>query len=65
MSKRKLVLEVEDDGTTVQLQIDLWETIGSSQVGPQRLFEGAVLSFPSPEVGEWARDMAVLFVERL
>jgi hypothetical protein len=65
MPKRKLVLEVEDDGTTVQLSIDLWETIGSSQVGPTRLFEGGVLSFPSPDVGEWARDMAVLFVERL
>lgn len=65
MPKRKLVCTAEDDGITVRLTIDLYETIGSSQVGPSRLFDGQVLSFPSPQVEEWARDMAVLFAERL
>ncbi len=65
MAKRKLVCTAEDDGVTVTLTIDLYETIGSSQVGPSRVFEGSILSFPSPVVEEWQRDMAVLFVERL
>jgi len=63
--KRKLVCTAEDDGITVSLTIHLYETIGSSQVGPSPLFEGQVLAFPTPQVNDWARDMAVLFAERL
>lgn len=65
MSKRKLVMTAEDDGTVVTLRVEQWDTIGSSQVGPDVVFEGGVLSFPNGTVEDWRRDMAVLIAERL
>lgn len=65
MADRKLVMTAHDDGQTVELTVELYERIGSSQVGPQPIFKGSVLSFPSPVQEEWMRDMAVLLAERL
>lgn len=65
MSKRKLIMTVEDDGSTVTLLVEQYDVIGSSQVGPHKVFEGAVLSFPNLTVEDWRRDMAVLIAERL
>ena len=65
MSKRKLIMTAEDDGTTVVLRVEEWETIGSSHVGPRLVFQGGVLSFPNATVEDWRRDMAVLIAERL
>ena len=65
MPRRKRVMEVEDDGTVVRLLINEYEWIGSSQVGPTCLLDHSMMSFPTPAVEDWRRDMAVLFVERL
>lgn len=65
MPKRKLVVEVEDDGTTVQMTVNRYETIGGVEIGPTLVFDGSVLSFPSSVVEDWQRDMVVMVAERL
>lgn len=65
MPKRKLIMTAEDNGTTIDLRVEEWVQLGSSQVGPTVVFEGAVLSFPIDQVPDWRRDMAVLIAERL
>lgn len=65
MSKRRLVVEVEDDGTTVTMTVIRFETVGGVEIGPTPVFEGSVLSFPSPVVEDWQRDMVVMVAERL
>jgi hypothetical protein len=65
VSKRRLVVEVEDDGTTVQLHVFRFEVIGSSQVGPTCMLAEDLLSLPSADVTDWAKDHLVMFIVRL
>lgn len=65
MSKKKLVLEAKDDGHVVQLTITRYDEVGGVEIGPIQVYADSTLSFPSPVVEEWMRDMAVLFAERL
>jgi hypothetical protein len=65
VSKRRLVVEVEDDGTTVSLHVFRFEVIGSSQVGPTCMLAEDVLSLPSASVDDWAKDHLVQIIERL
>lgn len=65
MARKKLVCTALDDGTSVTLTIHREETVGGVEIGPIPVFEGSILSFPTPVVEDWQRDMAVLFVERL
>ena len=65
MTKRRLVVEVEDDGTTVSLHVFRFEAIGSSQVGPTCMLAEDVLSLPSTSVDDWAKDHLVQIIERL
>ena len=65
MANRKLVLTAHDDGTTVKLSIELYETVGGVEIGPNLVHQDTTLAFPAPVVEEWMRDMAVMFAERL
>lgn len=65
MSKRRLVVEVVDDGTTVVMTVQRFETVAGVEIGPTSVFHGSVLSFPSPVVEDWQRDMVVMVAERL
>lgn len=65
MPKRRLVVEVEDDGTTVSMTVNRFESVGGVEIGPTLIFDGSVLSFPSPVVEDWQRDMVVMVAERL
>lgn len=65
MAKKKLVLVAEDDGQHVVLTIERYEEVGGVEIGPLPVYTDSILSFPSPVVEEWMRDMAVLFAERL
>lgn len=65
MAKRQLVLTATDDGCTLDLKIEEYETIGSSQVGPTLLFRSTLLSFCQQPVEDWRRDVAVIFAEHL
>jgi hypothetical protein len=65
MSKKRLVLVAEDDGQHVTLKIERYDEVAGVEIGPIQVYDDAILSFPSPVVEEWMRDMAVLFAERL
>ena len=65
MPKRRLVVEVEDDGTTVSMTVNRFESVGGVEIGPTLIFDASVLSFPSPVVEDWQRDMVVMVAERL
>lgn len=65
MSKRRLVVDVVDDGTTVVMTVQRFETVAGVEIGPTSVFDGSVLSFPSPVVEDWQRDMVVMVAERL
>jgi hypothetical protein len=65
MPKRRLSVEIEDDGTTVVMTVRRYETVGGVEIGPTLVFDGSVLSFPSPVVEDWQRDMVVMVAERL
>jgi hypothetical protein len=65
MPKRRLVVEVEDDGTTVSMTVNRFESVGGVEIGPTLIFDSSVLSFPSPVVEDWQRDMVVMVAERL
>lgn len=65
MSRRRLVVEVVDDGTTVDLKVMRYEGIGSSEIGPILVTQVQRLSFPDPVVEDWQRDMAVAVAELL
>lgn len=65
MSKRRLVVEIEDDGTTVAMTVRRFESVAGVEIGPTLVFDSSVLSFPSPVVEDWQRDMVVMVAERL
>lgn len=65
MSKRRLTVEVEDDGTTVRMTVVRHEAVAGVEIGPIPVYDGSVLSFPSPQVEDWQRDMVVMVAERL
>lgn len=65
MRKRRLVVEVEDDGSTVSMTVKRFETVGGVEIGPTSVFTGSVLSFPCAVVEDWQRDMVVMVAERL
>jgi len=65
VSKRRLVVEVEDDGTTVRLHVFRFEQIGSSQVGPTCMLAEDILSLPSASIDDWTKDHLVAVIERL
>jgi hypothetical protein len=60
-----LVVEVEDDGTTVSMTVKRFETVAGVEIGPTSVFDASVLSFPCPVVEDWQRDMVVMVAERL
>lgn len=65
MSKRRLAVEIMDDGETVSMTVNRYDTVAGVEIGPTSVFDGSVLSFPSPVVEDWQRDMVVLVAERL
>lgn len=65
MSRRKLRIEVLDDGQTVTVVVQREETIGTVEIGPIPVYEGTTLSFPAHDVDQWQRDMVVLVLENL
>lgn len=65
VSRRRLVVEIEDDGTTVTMTVRRYEHVAGVEIGPTSVFDGSVLSFPSPVVEDWQRDMVVMVAERL
>lgn len=65
MPKRRLVASVVEDGTTVSLSLDFYETLGNVEIGPTRVAEGQVLSWPCQDREQWQRDMIVLVLEYL
>lgn len=65
MSKRRLVASVVEDGTTVNVSVDVFETVGNVEIGPTRVAESQVLSWPCADAEQWRRDMVVLVLELL
>ena len=65
MARRKLRVEVLDDGQSVTLVVQREETVGNVEIGPIPVVESSVLSFPVEDVDQWQRDMMVLVLERL
>lgn len=65
MARRKLRVEVLDDGQAVTIVVQREETVGNVEIGPIPVVESSVLSFPVDDVDQWQRDMLVLVLERL
>lgn len=65
MPKRRLVVEVWDDGQTTEFHITRHEEVGGVEIGPIEVGSVQRLSFPTATVEEWQRDMAVCVVELL
>ena len=65
MARRKLRVEVLDDGQSVTIVVQREETVGNVEIGPIPVVESSVLSFPVEDVVQWQRDMMVLVLERL
>lgn len=65
MARRKLRVEVLDDGQAVTLVVQREETVGNVEIGPIPVVDSSVLSFPVDDVEQWQRDMIVLVLERL
>jgi hypothetical protein len=65
MARRKLRVEVLDDGQSVTIVVQREETVGNVEIGPIPVVESSVLSFPVEDVDQWQRDMVVLVLERL
>lgn len=65
MKRTRLLVAIEDDGSTVTLVVDRFETIGAVEIGPVRVIDKQCLSFPAPTVDQWQRDMVVQVLEYL
>lgn len=65
MPKRRLVVEVFEEETTTEFHITRYDTVGGVEIGPIEVGSVQRLSFPSPTVEDWMRDMAVCVVELL
>ena len=65
MSNREFTLTVVDNGSHVTLLLSLYETIGTTQVGPHRLLTDSILSFPEADKTQWVKDMLVHTIEHL
>lgn len=65
MPKRRLVVEVWDDGQTSEFHITRYEEVGGVEIGPIEVGSVQRLSFPTGSVEDWQRDMAVCVVELL
>lgn len=65
MAKRRFVVEVFDDGQTVEFHMTRFEEVGGVEIGPIEVGTVSRLSFPCPSVEDWQRDMAVCVVELL
>lgn len=65
MPKRRLVVEVWDDGQTSEFHITRYEEVGGVEIGPIEVGSVQRLSFPTGSIEDWQRDMAVCVVELL
>jgi len=65
VAKRRLVIDVTDDGTTVKIGVGRFETIGGREVGPVDIYQTEVLSFPCPVNEEWQHEMVRLVLDKL
>lgn len=65
MPKRRLVVEVWDDGQTAEWHVTRYDEVGGVEIGPIEVGTVQRLSFPSPTVEDWQRDMVVAAVEIL
>lgn len=65
MPKRRLVVEVWDDGQTSEFHITRYDEVGGVEIGPIEVASVQRLSFPTGSVEDWQRDMAVCAVELL
>lgn len=65
MANRRLVATAHEDGSTVRVSVDVFETIGGVEIGPTRVAESQVLSWPCEDREQWQRDMVVLVLELL
>jgi hypothetical protein len=65
MAKRRLSITVEDDGQAVTLNIQRYELVGDSWIGPISVATSGRLSFPEDDIDQWQRDMVVQVLESL
>jgi len=63
--KRRLVASVVEDATTMSVTVDVFETVGNVEIGPTRVAECQVLSWPCEDREQWQRDAVVLVLELL
>lgn len=65
MAKRRLVATATEEESTIVVTVDRYETIGGVEIGPTRVAESQVLSWPCEDREQWQRDMVVLVLELL
>lgn len=65
MTRRRLLIEVDDDGQVLDVKVWRYEGVGTAAIGPIPVADIQRLSFPSPVVEDWQRDVAVQVVELL
>jgi hypothetical protein len=59
------VATATEDESTVSVTVDVFETVGNVEIGPTRVAEAQVLSWPCQDREQWQRDMIVLVLEYL
>lgn len=65
MAKRRLLIEVQEDGPVTEFIISRYDTVGGVEIGPIEVGALQRLTFESGSVEDWMRDMAVCVVELL
>ena len=65
MPKHRLHIEIEDDGSTVTIVANRWDTVGGVEIGPQQVAERQSLAFPIDAIDQWHRDVVVMLLELL
>lgn len=63
--RRRLLLAVEDDGSTQTYVIQRFEYIGDVEIGPMEVAKFQCLSFPTYSVEDWQREMVEHMREHL
>lgn len=65
VAKRRLSITIEDDGQAVTLNVQRFELVGDTWIGPTGVATSGRLSFPEDDVNQWQRDMVVQVLELL
>jgi len=65
VARRRLSITVEDDGQAVTVNVQRFELVGNTEIGPISVATSGRLSFPEDDVEQWQRDMVVQVLELL